>query len=158
MSVLAWTEELRLDQPQMDQTHQEMVDLLRVVRQALETGDAQEGLETFQRLLQHTERHFAGEEHWMCAIGMPADNAHAQQHAAVLQAMREALRVARDEGKWRMLRVAIAELSQWFPMHARLMDADLVLCMRKAEFDPATGIAHRPLTVPAALAQHAAGG
>jgi hemerythrin-like metal-binding protein len=155
MSALAWTEELRLDQPQMDQTHQEFVDLLRVVRIALETGEAQEGLATFEQLLAHTVDHFAREERWMSAIGLPANNAHAQQHAAVLKAMREALRVAREEGRWRMLRVAIAELSQWFPMHARMMDADLVVCMRKTEFDPATGIARRPLNA-AALAQDSA--
>jgi len=145
MSALAWTEELRLHQPQMDQTHEEFVELLRVVRAALEAGDAEQALSTFAVLLEHTIEHFAREEGWMLAIGFDADNAHAQQHNAVLKAMREALRVAREEGRWRMLRVAVAELSQWFPMHARMMDADLVLCMRNAGFDPRTGKSERPL-------------
>ena len=146
MSALAWTDELRLNQPQMDQTHQEFVDLLRETRLSLETGEAQEGLETFQRLLTHTVAHFATEERWMHALGFEPQNAHSQQHAAVLKAMHEALRVARDEGRWRLLRVAIAELSQWFPMHARMMDADLALCMKKVNFDPFTGKpAHAPV-------------
>jgi hemerythrin-like metal-binding protein len=145
MPALAWTEELRLHQPQMDQTHEEFVELLRVVRAALEDGEAEQALSTFAVLLEHTVEHFAREEQWMVAMGFDPDNAHAQQHNAVLKAMREALRVAREEGRWRMLRVAVAELSQWFPMHARMMDADLVLCMKNAGFDPFTGKAERPL-------------
>lgn len=151
MNAIAWTEELRLNQPQMDKTHREFVELLAAVRAAIDGGDGPQGLVTFERLIGHTVQHFAQEERWMQAIGLPADNLHAQQHRDVLAAMRQALRLAREDGRWQPLGIAITELIQWFPLHARMMDADLALCMAKVGFDPSRSEA-APARASAAVA------
>jgi hemerythrin len=138
MSALVWTESLRVNQPQMDRTHEEFVGLLDDVRQILQTGDADAGLDAFERLLAHTVEHFGQEERWMQATGFSPDNCHSRQHAMVLQAMRDVLRLAR-EGQPQPLDVIVRELAQWFPMHAQMMDAGLASHMAEVGFEPATG-------------------
>jgi hemerythrin-like metal-binding protein len=139
MNALAWTEDLRLNQPQMDKTHEEFVKLLALTRASIDDGDRGKALATFQTLIDHTVQHFGQEERWMRAIGFDPDNLHAQQHGDVLRAMRAAMRLASEDGRWEPIGIAISELGQWFPLHARMMDADLVLCMAKVGFDPMKG-------------------
>jgi len=139
MTALTWTEELRLNQPQMDRTHEEFVQLLRAAHSAHAAGPTADAIAAFERLIGHSVEHFGQEDRWMQATGFAAENCHARQHASVLQIMREALRRARDEAQWEPLGALIAELGLWFPQHAALMDAGLAQHMAQMGFDPATG-------------------
>lgn len=139
MTALTWTEDLRLNQPQMDQTHEEFVELLAVARGALDGGDSARALANFERLLEHTVEHFAQEDRWMLATGFAPENCHTRQHATVLTLMREVVRLARDEARWEPLGVLVKELALWFPQHAQMMDAGLAQHMGEVGFDPATG-------------------
>lgn len=138
MSALAWTESLRVNQPQMDRTHEEFVDLLEGVRRILQESDIDAAHTAFERLIDHTVEHFAQEDRWMQATGFSPDNCHSRQHAMVLQAMRDVFRLV-HEGQAEPLRVIVRELAQWFPMHAQMMDAGLAAHMVEVGFDPATG-------------------
>lgn len=138
MSALVWTEALRVNQPQMDHTHEEFVALLADVRRILEEDDSDAAHDAFERLIEHTVAHFGQEDRWMQATGFSPDNCHSRQHAMVLQAMREVLRLAR-EGQTDPLGVIVGELAQWFPSHAQMMDAGLASHMAELGFDPATG-------------------
>lgn len=139
MNALAWTEELRLNQPLMDRTHEEFVDLLGMVRALLDEADRPGALAAFVRLLDHTIEHFGQEDRWMRATGFTADNCHARQHAMVLQVMREVARRAGDGADWEPLESVVSELAVWFPQHAQMMDAGLALHMDEVGFDPLTG-------------------
>jgi hemerythrin len=141
MTALAWTEDLRLNQPQMDRTHEEFVALLAQARAGLEAGDNPGALAGFERLLDHTVEHFAQEDRWMLATGFAPENCHTRQHATVLAVMREVVRLARDEARWEPLGVLVNELALWFPQHARMMDAGLAQHMADVGYDPATGVA-----------------
>lgn len=141
MTALAWTEDLRLNQPQMDRTHEEFVALLAQARTGLEAGDNPGALAGFERLLDHTVEHFAQEDRWMLATGFAPENCHTRQHATVLAVMREVVRLARDEARWEPLGVLVNELALWFPQHARMMDAGLAQHMADVGYDPATGVA-----------------
>lgn len=141
MTALAWTEDLRLNQPQMDRTHEEFVALLAQARTGLEAGDNPGALTGFERLLDHTVEHFAQEDRWMLATGFAPENCHTRQHATVLAVMREVVRLARDEARWEPLGVLVNELALWFPQHARMMDAGLAQHMADVGYDPATGVA-----------------
>lgn len=156
MTALAWTEELRLNQPQIDRTHEEFVELLAAARTALDAGDTPGGLAAFETLLAHTVEHFGQEDRWMLATGFAPQNCHTRQHETVLQLMREVVRLARDEARWEPLGVLVSELGQWFPQHAQMMDAGLVLQMAEVGFDPATGETARPL--PDTPLSHCGGG
>jgi len=122
----------------MDHTHEEFVALLGEVRASVQSGEFAQALAVFERLIDHTVEHFAREDGWMQVIGLRPDNAHTLQHKEVLQFMREVARMAGEQGFCAPLAMAVDELAQWFPLHARMMDADLVLCMRKVGFDPST--------------------
>ena len=143
-STLTWTDALTLNQPQIDQTHHEFVALLNELSACLEPGkpDGVEGdaLPVYQRLLTHTEQHFAMEEGFMAATGFAPDNCHSKQHAMVLDVMRQVLVHTHAEHDLEPMRNLLPELVNWFPAHAEMMDAALVFHMNQLGFDPLTGL------------------
>jgi hemerythrin-like metal-binding protein len=150
MSTLAWTDELVLNQPELDHTHEEFVALLNRYGELLDRGE--DALPAFKALLAHTEAHFAMEERWMAATGFEPENCHSSQHAMVLNVMREVVRYAEDLGDREPLSIVRTELSQWFPGHAEMMDAALVYTMQQRGFDPKTGECRDPIRAPAEAA------
>ena len=148
MSTLAWTESLVLNNPELDTTHQEFVELLNAFGAALDGGT--DALPAYHALLAHTEAHFAMEEDWMARCGFEAQNCHAGQHAMVLNVMREALRYANELNDREPLAILRTELAGWFPQHAEMMDAALVFTMEQVGLDAATGECRQPVTASAA--------
>jgi hemerythrin-like metal-binding protein len=149
MTALLWTEALALQQPRMDSTHREFVDLLAGLEAAL-PGSIHGVDACLARLVEHTVEHFAQEERWMQTLGFSAQNCHAFQHAHVLQVLREVLRMQQQEGDLDTVRQLVGELARWFPVHAQTMDAGLALTMAEMGFDPETGLIAR---APEALAE-----
>lgn len=147
MTTLAWTDNLVLNQPQLDTTHQEFIELLNVFGAALDAGE--DALPAYDALLAHTEAHFAMEEDWMARCGFEPQNCHSSQHAMVLNVMREALRYANELNDREPLSILRTELAGWFPQHAEMMDAALVFTMEQRGFDPATGECREAATAEA---------
>ncbi|HJV63627.1 MAG TPA: hemerythrin domain-containing protein [Albitalea sp.] len=145
MAELVWSESLRLNQPQMDHTHEEFVELLATARRAADADELPRALGAFKRLLEHTIGHFAQEERWMRATGFAAENCHSREHEMVLKVMHEVVRLINEESRWEPLRVFVGELALWFPQHAETMDAALAQHMAEFGFDPATGLTTKPL-------------
>ena len=148
MTILAWTDSLVLNQPTLDTTHQEFVELLNAFGAALDAGV--DALPAYHALLSHTEAHFAMEEDWMARCGFEPQNCHASQHAMVLRVMREALRYANELNDREPLNILRTELAGWFPQHAEMMDAALVWTMEQRGFDPVTGECREPVAAEAA--------
>lgn len=143
MAALTWNEALALQQPRMDHTHREFVDLLNAVESALDDGAM--ALEpALLRFVQHTEAHFAQEDEWMRRVGFAAQNCHSLQHGQVLELVREVHRRLRDEADVDVVRALVPALAEWFPMHAQSMDAGLAQTMHEAGFDPETGALLHP--------------
>ncbi|WKB52381.1 hemerythrin domain-containing protein [Eleftheria terrae] len=124
MPSLVWSDALKLDNPRMDDTHREFVDLLN----RLEAAPDDEVLPRFRRLVEHTVGHFAQEDRWMQATGFAPQNCHTGQHAQVLQILQALL----ERADLAELRRATAELAQWFEHHAQTMDAALAFhCVQR---------------------------
>lgn len=134
---LAWKPEFVLNQPQVDATHREFVDLVSCLDESSGELPAAALVDRFKRLVEHTIEHFGQEDRWMAATGFTPDNCHARQHKMVLDVMHEVLKLAETEGHLEPLRRIVAELEQWFPQHADMMDAALVFHMSEVGFDPA---------------------
>jgi hemerythrin len=149
MTALTWSDALALQQPRMDSTHHEFVELLAAVEQALD-GSIPAVDDALARFVDHTERHFADEECWMASLGFSAQNCHAFQHAHVLQVLREVNGLWRSEGDLNLVRQLVGELAKWFPAHAQSMDAALAQTMAEQGFDPDTGMLARPPAADAA--------
>ncbi|MDT8998434.1 hemerythrin domain-containing protein [Paucibacter sp. APW11] len=148
MSSLAWSDQLALNQPQIDSTHQEFVELLQRFRDTLASGA--DPLPALRELIAHTEEHFAMEERWMAATGFAPENCHSKQHSMVLDTLREVLRYAVELKDSEPMQIIGGELAQWFPAHAEMMDAALVFHMQQVGFDPATGTLREPLAAESA--------
>ncbi|KAF1046319.1 hemerythrin domain-containing protein [Xylophilus sp.] len=140
MAALEWSDALALDLPLMDDTHREFVDLLAAVEHA---GDVALPA-AWQALVDHTDDHFGQEDRWMRATRFSSTNCHSTQHQVVLSVMREGA----ARGDLAVIRQMARELAVWFPQHAQTMDAALALHLRRAGFDPATGIVHAPDALP----------
>lgn len=126
MNALPWTDALRLQHETLDSTHEEFVSLLNALAAALGSAEA---TPAFERLLAHTDAHFAMEEAWMAELGFADDNCHRSQHRLVLDLMREVgRRHADDPG---LLERLVPALAEWFPPHAAQMDAALVETLRE---------------------------
>lgn len=138
MPSLTWSDHLAIQQPTMDATHREFVQLLGSVELALD-GPADDLLQRYRGLVAHTVEHFAQEDRWMQATGFATENCHSQQHAQVLEVMQEVQRFAAEKGDLLPLRRLLPELVNWFPVHAQTMDMALAWHMQQAGFDPSTG-------------------
>jgi hemerythrin-like metal-binding protein len=143
---LEWSDALSLDLPLMDDTHREFVDLLAQAQDA----DDDHLATAWQELITHTDAHFGQEDRWMAATRFASSNCHSMQHKVVLQVMREGAALAAG-GNLAALRAMASELALWFPQHAQSMDAALALHLRRAGYDPLTGVVHRPGELPASL-------
>ena len=153
MAALTWNDTLALQQPRMDHTHREFVDLLGAVEQAL-AGDVPALRQHFDTFVRHTVEHFAQEDRWMQQIGFAPANCHSFQHQHVLQVLRTVqaqLQAAGDEAAVAQhqaqdqVAALVPELAQWFPIHAQSMDAALAQTMQERGYDPDVGVAAQPL-------------
>lgn len=133
MPTLVWSDALKLDNPRMDATHVEFVDLLT----RLEAAPDDELLPRYRRLVAHTEEHFAQEDRWMRRTGFAPENCHQAQHTQVLHVLREHER-RMLAGKPVDLRRLAGELGAWFEHHAQTMDAALAFHCLQVGFDTTT--------------------
>ena len=138
MTTLTWSDQLTLQQPQVDATHEEFVALLAQTEAALSDNEA-DLLTHFDALVEHTVEHFEQEDRWMLATGFAAENCHTHQHQGVLSVITECATRARQDNDFEPLRIAVEELGSWFPQHALSMDAGLVQHLAEIGFDPITG-------------------
>lgn len=152
MSTLEWSEDLVLNLPQMDSTHQEFVELLA----AVEAAPDDSLLPAWQQLVDHTDDHFSREDRWMVDTRFSAGNCHTMQHKVVLQIMQQGATQCRA-GDLAMVRQMAKELAVWFPQHAQAMDAALAMHLTRVGYDPATGLVHTPQALPSAEIHGCAG-
>lgn len=132
-TTLAWSPELALGDARTDTTHEEFVELVN----ATSAAAPEARLALYQELVRHTVEHFAQEERWMTACGIPPDFCHFSQHNSVLEVMREVERRALL-GETALIDSMLEALVEWFPQHAQSMDAGLVGYLAEKGFDTAS--------------------
>lgn len=153
-SPIQWRDELSLDMPLMDRTHQDFIALLARLDEA-EDSDLRA---LWREMVDHTATHFGQEDGWMQRTGFATGNCHATQHQVVLDTLREAERQV-AEGRYDngLLRVLTRDLAKWFDQHAQAMDAALALHLRSVGFDPHTGEVALPGALPVQAIQGCGG-
>ena len=137
MPTLVWSDALKLDNPRMDATHVEFVDLLT----RLENAPDDEQLPRYRQLVQHTVEHFGQEDRWMQLTGFAPENCHQSQHRQGLQGL-QGIERQLLEGQAVDLRRLVGELGAWFEHHAQTMDAALAFHCAQVGFDTATEQIH----------------
>lgn len=117
----------KLGFPAMDDTHAEFLGLINALRAARDV----DFLPCLNKLLMHTEEHFAEEERWMASSSFPAAACHADDHRAVLNSVREVVDFLAGGGAVAPCRPLAAALAAWFPSHSDYLDASLAQWMVK---------------------------
>jgi hemerythrin len=133
-----WSDKFLLGYNKMDQTHREFVDCVN----ALLTCPDAEMAQHLAAFAAHAERHFGEENEWMQSTGFPAAECHADEHAAVLNSVRQVQALV-DAGNVAIARDLAAELARWFPSHADYMDSALAQWMVKRKHGGAPVVIRR---------------
>jgi len=130
VASLDWTPELALGDARIDATHREFVELVNALGEAAD----ETMLASIDALIVHTEEHFGQEQRWMAATDFPPTHCHLDEHAGVLEAMRETRNYVAD-GKFNVGKVLSRELAAWFRSHAATMDTMLAQWLKAQNFD-----------------------
>ena len=121
-----WSDRYLLGYKPIDDTHREFVDCVDALLTVSDDKVA-EALEAFAR---HAEAHFAQEDEWMNADGFPARECHVDEHAKVMDSVREVQQLV-AQGNVEVARDLARALMDWFPGHADYMDSALATWMVK---------------------------
>ncbi|MEW7984060.1 MAG: hemerythrin [gamma proteobacterium symbiont of Phacoides pectinatus] len=107
---------------QMDDTHQEFIELLN----RMPALQGQEFYDAFEQLIQHTREHFESEGELMKQSAFPANREHDSEHLRVLGEMEQMKRSMLKRGSTQIAR-GYVELGMpiWFKLHAATMDSAL---------------------------------
>jgi hemerythrin len=121
-----WSDRYLLGYKPIDDTHREFVDCVDALLTVSDDKVA-EALEAFAR---HAEAHFAQEDEWMNTDGYPARDCHVDEHAKVMDSVREVQQLV-AQGNVEVARDLARALMDWFPGHADYMDSALATWMVK---------------------------
>lgn len=119
-SSLAWDERFVLGEESMDLMHREFVRCVDALLSS-DTGALDAALAAFER---HVRSHFAEEEEAMRVSRYDSARCHVEEHAAVLESLRE-VKIAFGQGRADVVRAFAIALADWFPGHTRVMDQGL---------------------------------
>ena len=131
-----WSDEYLLGFGAMDEVHEEFVGLVSNML----TAPNDELRTALDRLAEHLMRHFALEDTWMRETEFPPRDCHIDEHAAVMQSVRDVqalLAAAHDDfssdNACATARSLASALQDWFPGHATHLDSALAHWMYKPQ-------------------------
>lgn len=119
-SPLDWSDALLLGYAPMDALHEEFVEVVA----ALQVAQAAELPARLQAVAAHLKAHFDTEDRWMVETDFPARACHMEEHAAVLDSVRQVGELL-AQGDVAVCRRLADELAGWFPGHADYLDSAL---------------------------------
>jgi hemerythrin len=139
---LEWTDALLLGYPAMDRLHEEFVAEVEALRSAPDDQLAAR----LSQVRDHLEAHFGQEDQWMRETGFPPRDCHIDEHAAVLNSVREVQSLLSQGGHFQTCRGLADELARWFPGHADYLDSALAAWMCKRRHGGRPVVVRRTIT------------
>jgi hemerythrin-like metal-binding protein len=124
--IMEWNDSMMLGYEPMDVVHREFVERVADLQRCT---DAEVPV-VLERVIEHLESHFRGEDELMRRHDFPPMDCHIDEHAAVLRSAAE-VRQCVAHGDHAQARSFAAALAGWFPGHADYMDAALAHWMVK---------------------------
>lgn len=144
-NALTWNDAFLVGYEPFDDTHREFVEIV----DALLKAPDDQLLPLLYQLTQHSEAHFAQEEHYMETTAFPARECHTNEHAGVLNSMREVAQYVENGGEASEIRRLSVALADWFPGHTDYLDASLAQWVAKKQLGAV------PVVVRRGVANHA---
>jgi len=131
--LLDWTAALAVGIEEIDSQHRELFLRVARVRDAAFSGDATEVERTLAFLQQYVEFHFAAEERFMAEQRYPGLARHREEHAWLLQAVREIEDDHRRDGPTASGTARVERfLSDWVRTHIGVSDLGMARFVRRA--------------------------
>ncbi|MDW7990907.1 MAG: bacteriohemerythrin [Anaerolineae bacterium] len=119
---VAWSDELSLGIPQMDEQHQRWIDILNGFYDAIERGDREEAIShLFKGVEEYTSFHFSAEEQFMADIGYPDLENHRKIHQSLIDQVHSA-RERYGQGDRKAARELAAFVLSWLYTHIAKTD------------------------------------
>ena len=132
-ALLEWTAALAVGIEEIDTQHQELFLRVARVRDAAFSGDVSEVDRTLAFLQQYVEFHFAAEERFMAEQRYPGLDRHREEHAWLLQAVREIEADHRRDGPRAEATARVERfLSDWVRTHIGVTDLGMARFVRRA--------------------------
>jgi hemerythrin len=129
-SPIDWNDSLLLGFSALDQTHKEFVDRVS----ALQAASDEEIPLRLAAVAEHLKVHFGQEDEWMVQTEFPPRDCHMDEHAAVLESMRQVQQLV-AAGNLHEARRLAAALADWFPRHTTHLDSALSHWMSKKRWN-----------------------
>lgn len=122
MSLVAWSDKLSVGVSVIDAEHKELINLLKDVHEAIETGQRREVLgAALDVLIAHTVAHFAHEEILFAETGYPDAEAHKNEHKALIEQILDVQRGYRA-GELILSPDVLKFLRRWLILHIKTSD------------------------------------
>jgi hemerythrin len=131
--ILEWTTALAVGIEEIDAQHREIFVRVACVRDAAFSGEASEVDRTLVFLHRYVEFHFAAEERYMVEQRYPGLDHHREEHAWLLQAVREIEADHRRDGPSASGTARVERfLSDWIRTHIGVTDMGMARFVRRA--------------------------
>lgn len=141
MTLLVWSDQLRVGVDIIDQQHRELVRLANELAEAMKTGQVREVLERqFAGLTAYTIAHFATEDRLMRESGYAGADAHRREHKLLRNDISE-LMLKSQGGKLSFTPETLVFLREWLIKHILHSDRDLAQHLTTKAGKPAGVIA-----------------
>jgi hemerythrin-like metal-binding protein len=140
--AIQWSDVFLLGYGPIDAVHEAFVDLLG----RLQGADDAALPALLDQFAEHCTSHFDQENDWMVASAFPPRECHIDEHAAVLQSVREVQELL-AQGNVTICRELVAQLADWFPQHADQLDSALAHWMTHKRLGGKPVVLRRGLTL-----------
>ena len=125
MNLLIWKEEFSVGVVEIDQEHQELIELINTLhRSAREGVTRKQVLDGLNDIYIHIAAHFSHEERLMLKSRYRLYSEHRADHEALLDDLRDIMEEVAVDGEFEERRLSI-DLDRWFSDHFRTHDAKL---------------------------------
>jgi hemerythrin len=126
MALLEWQDRFSVGVPAVDHEHQELIELVNKLHDALlASGDAEAVDGFFGELIELITRHFALEERFMREHGYDQLREHKTDHEALLDEIHDIAEAAQGRPPEEMSGPLAEQLAAWFLNHSKTHDARL---------------------------------
>ena len=122
MDLIKPEEHIRLNIPEIDAQHEELIRLINLLQETMVHGAEKAVLDDLlSQLIEHTRTHFATEEQLMSQYGYPGFEAHKSEHARLMQHL-EGFAKRYDDGELLLSFAVVLELKGWAIVHIEKSD------------------------------------
>jgi hemerythrin len=125
MELIKLEDYLKLDIPEIDSQHERLIGLINLLHDTMIQGADRTRLdELLSLLLEHTQEHFAYEEHLMSQYNYPGFEAHQSEHNRLLQHLADLAQRFKN-GELLLSFAIVLELKGWAVVHIEKSDKPL---------------------------------